>query len=103
MLSWYKYQRVILVFFPSLGLWSVNFVLIVSFPDHCLLDLFTIYSRGRLLFKHMHNVKFRGQIITIFVPRCKMRSLEIFLIFNPFVLSDMEMQSNDWNIVGLCV
>ena len=33
--SWYKYLSVVLVFFPTLGLWSGYFFLIAPFPDHC--------------------------------------------------------------------
>ena len=41
MFSWYKCLSVILVFFPTLGLWSGNFFLIAPFPDHCLPVLFS--------------------------------------------------------------
>ena len=35
-------------FFPTLGLWSVNFFLIAPFPDHCLFVLFllSLHSGG---------------------------------------------------------
>ena len=41
MFSWYKYISVILVFFPSLGLWSGNFFMIAPFPGHWLFVLFS--------------------------------------------------------------
>ena len=50
MFSWYKYLSVILVFFPPLGFLSGNFLLIATFPDHCLLVPF--YFSG-YIFKHI--------------------------------------------------
>ena len=58
MFSWYTYLRVILVFFPPLGLWSGNIFLISPLPDHCLLVRFFI-NKGAALYEKRVSIKLK--------------------------------------------